>query len=152
MMKQSAAVILAVRNTFVEGKVPETNTWTAEQKAQVYGALLTSFRAGEWIKNSGGTDDAAVMKYIPGLVNNHVRKDTSLNGGAKYEAKNPGSRSGSSDESVKAMRQLLSVTSDPAVKMQIQGALDARLAELKPKATVSIDVAALPEALRHLVS
>lgn len=149
MMKQSDAVVLAVRNTFTEGVVPETGKWTDAQKAEIYGALLNSFRAGEWTKNSGGTDDATVAKYIPGLVNNHVRKDQRLNGGKKYEAKNPGSRQGSGDESIKAMRTLLSVTTDPSVRDQIEAAIEARLEELKPKA--QINVAALPEALRHLV-
>lgn len=148
MMKQSDAVVLAVRSIF-PAEVPETTTWNDAQKQQVYGMLLTMFKEGQWMKASGGTDDAAVMKYIPGLVNNHVRKDTRLNGGTKYETKRPGSRAGSGDESIKAMRTLLALTQDPAVKAQIQTAIDARIEELKPKATVNVE--ALPEALRHLV-
>lgn len=151
-MKQSEAVVLVVSKVFntTRGEaVPETGAWTDEQKSQVYGALMAMFKAGEWTKGSGGTDDAAVMKYIPGLVNNHVRKDGRLNGGVKYEAKNPGSRTGSGDESLKAMRTLLSVTVDPDAKRQIEDAIDARVEELKPK--VTINAAALPESLRHLV-
>ena len=148
MMKQSDAVVLAVRATFTEGVVPTTG-WTTEQKQSVYNALLQSFKAGQWMKESGGTDDGAVLKYIPGLVNNHVRKDTRLNGGTKYVAKNPGSRSGSSDESVRAMRELLRVTTDVVGKQQIEAAIAARLEELKPK--VEINVGAIPESLRHLV-
>lgn len=149
-MTQNEAVYLAVVSTFPNTEIiPETSKWSDAQKEQVYSALMTSFKAGQWMKNSGGQDDASVMKYIPGLVNNHVRKDTRLNGGTKYEAKRPGSRSGSGDESIKAMRTLLSVTTDPAVKAQIQEAIDARVLELKPK--TEIDASKLPESLRHLV-
>lgn len=152
MMKQSEAVYVAVTEVFPhngEG-VPETGKWTAEQKHRVYNALLLSFKAGQWIKSSGGTDDDSVMKYIPGLVNNHVRKDTRLNGGTKYQAKNPGSRSGSGDESVKAMRMLLSATTDVDARKQIEAAIAARLEELKPKQVINL--ASLPESLRHLVA
>lgn len=150
MMKQGEAVFQAVSAVFgeINGALPETGKWTSEQKNAVYAAMLTSFKAGQWTKTSGGTDDAAVQKYIPGLVNNWVRKDKRLNGGIKYETKNPGSRTGTTDESVKAMKQLLAVTVDPAVKQQIQAAIDARLEELKPKAKINVE--ALPEALRHL--
>lgn len=151
MMKQSDAVVLAVRATFSnhDGAIPATTSWSDAQSNEVYATLLKMFKEGSWTKQSGGTDDASVMKYIPGLVNNHVRKDTRLNGGTKYETKRPGSRAGSGDESIKAMRTLLSVTSDPQLKSQIQTAIDARIEELKPKATVNVE--ALPEALRHLV-
>lgn len=120
-----------------------------QELGEVYSAVLASFKAGSWTKNSGGQDDAALKKYIPGLVNNWMRKDKRLNGGGKYETKRPGSRSGTGDESVKAMRALLAMTTDPTAKQTIQAALDQRLAELKPKP--EINVAALPESLRNLV-
>lgn len=149
-MTQNEAVYLAVVATFPNmDAVPETSKWTDAQKEQVYGMVLASFKSGACHKNSGGQTEADLIKYIPGLVNNHVRKDTRMNGGTKYEPKRPGSRSGSSDESVRAMRTLLSVTSDPTAKEQIQAAIDARLLELKPKTEIKVD--ALPEALRHLV-
>ena len=153
-MTQNEAVFQAVSTVFGselenDGRVPETGKWSEAQKEQVYAALMTSFKAGQWTKNSGGTDDAALLKYIPGLVNNHVRKDKRLNGGVEYVAKNPGSRSGSGDESVKAMRTLLSLTTDPSAKAAIQLEIDKRLAELKPKVEIKVD--ALPESLRHLI-
>lgn len=153
-MTQNEAVFQAVLAVFgnkgeLDGAVPETGKWTDDQKNKVYGMLMQSFKAGEWDKNSGGQDEAAVMKYIPGLVNNHVRKDTRLNGGTKYEVKRPGIRTGSGDESVKAMRTLLSMTTDPAAKQAIQAEIDKRLETIKPKTV--IDVEKLPESLRHLV-
>lgn len=118
------------------------------QLEQVYETVFGFFKTGATTHKSN-PDDSALKKYIPGLVNNWMRKDKRLNGGVKYETKRPGSRSGTADESVKAMRALLAMTTDPAAKQTIQAALDQRLAELKPKP--EINVAALPESLRNLV-
>lgn len=114
----------------------------------VHAKVLGFFTSGATSHSKNPSTDQ-LLKYIPGLVNNWLRKDKRLNGGSNYVAKRPGSRSGSGDESVKAMRTLLSVTTDPDAKSQIQAAITARVAELKPK--VEINAAALPEALRHLV-
>lgn len=149
-MKQSEAVVTVVLNFFPNTEViPPTNTWTESQKENVYSTLMAMFKAGQWQKSKGGTDDAEVMKYIPGLVNNHVRKDKRLNGGVEYVAKNPGSRSGSGDESIKAMRTLLSMSTDPEAKKQIQAAIDERQLLLKPKTEIKVEF--IPAALRHLV-
>lgn len=90
-------------------------------------------------------------KYVPGLVDNWVRKYKPFNGGEKYEIKNPGSRSGSQDAQLIALRNLLKCVADPETKAEIQSAIDARMSEIKPNTTVSINVEALPEHLRHLV-
>jgi hypothetical protein len=148
-MTQNEAVVIAVRTVFTEGVVPETKTWTQSQKDEIHSLVFRMFKSGECTKNSGGQTDADLLKYIPGLVNNHVRKDKRLNGGVEYTPKNPGSRSGSGDESIRAMKMLLSVTTETDARAQIQAAIDERLAQLKPK--VEINAAALPEALRHLV-
>jgi hypothetical protein len=153
-MTQNEAVFQAVSAVFGEqldndGRVPETGQWSEAQKKEVYGFLMQSFKAGEWEKKSGGTDDESVMKYIPGLVNNHVRKDKRLNGDVEYVAKRPGSRQGTGDESVKAMKTLLSMTTDPEAKAAIQIEIAKRVAEIKPK--VELDISKLPESLRHLV-
>ena len=56
------------------------------------------------------------------------------------------------DEQIKEMRKLLKTISDPTTKAQVQAAIDARIALIKPESVVTINVEALPEALRHLVS
>lgn len=152
-MTQNEAVFQAVLAVFgndgeFDGAVPETGQWSDKQKEGVYAHLMAGFKSGEWSKNSGGQDDASVLKYIPGLVNNHVRKDVRLNGGTKYEPKRPGSRAGTGDESIKAMRTLLSMTSDQSAKVAIQAEIEKRIAAIKPKVELNID--ALPESLRHL--
>lgn len=142
----------AVYNAVVEilggekptGRVELTDT----QLAQVEERVFMAFKNGETV-HSKNPDDAALKKYVPGLVNNWLRKDLRLNGGTPYTAKNPGSRSGGGDEAVKAMKTLLSMTTDPEARTAIQLEIDKRIAELKPK--VEIDIEKLPESLRHLL-
>lgn len=148
-VSQGEAVFQAVSEVFdVSEKVPSTTEWTSAQKEKVHALVFQAFKTGLTIHKSN-PDDAALLKYIPGLVNNWVRKDKRLNGNTTYTAKNPGSRQGSGDEMVKNMRALLSTLSDPEQKAQVQAAIDDRLKSLKPKLTV--DVSKIPESLRHLV-
>lgn len=94
-----------------------------------------------------------MLKYCDGLVNNWLRKDTRLNGGTPYEPKNPGSRVGSGDEVVKALRALktLATTTDEH-KALIDAELNKRLEEIRaakaPK--VSVDFSKIPESIRNL--
>lgn len=146
-MNQRDAVFSAVTEVVgeVDGKVELSKT----QKQMVHTILFTGFKSGA-IEHSKLPDDATLSKYIPGLVNNWCRKDPRLNGGTKYVTKNPGSRAGSGDETLKAMKQLLSITDDATAKAEIALAIAARQAELKPKTTVNVE--ALPESLRKFVT
>jgi hypothetical protein len=119
-----------------------------DELKKVHALVFSFFKTGATSHSKNPTDEQ-LLKYIPGLVNNWVRKDPRLNGGTKYQTKKPGSRSGSGDESIKAMRTLLSMTNDPSAKQAIQAEIDKRVATLKPKQEVN--VSALPESLRHLV-
>ena len=92
-----------------------------------------------------------MKKYVNGLLNNWIRKYKPFNNGVKYEIKNPGSRQGSGDEQVKEMRKLLKTITDTETRAQVQEAIDARLAEIKPESVVTINTDAIPEHLRHLV-
>jgi hypothetical protein len=121
-----------------------------DELAAVHSKVLLAFTSGQTV-HSKSPNEATLLKYIPGLVNNWLRKDKRLNGGVQYAAKNPGSRTRSGDESVRAMRTLLSVTTDVEAKQQIQLAIDERLALIKPKTTAVIDPSKLPEALRRFV-
>jgi len=96
----------------------------------------------------------AMKEYTSGLVSNHLRKDTRLNGGEKYVPANPGSRTGSSDEVIKELKKLRAVQADNADAVaMIDEAIAARTAELalEKAKTVEIDVSKLPESLKHLV-
>lgn len=118
------------------------------QKREVYERLEYGFTTGQ-VELRGNRDQDYIKKYIPGLVNNWLRKDTRLNGGQEYVTRKPGSRSGSGDESLIAMKALLKVTTDPSQRKLIMTEIESRLGQLKPKVTINVD--ALPEHLRHLV-
>ena len=85
-----------------------------------------------------------VRQYARGMVQNHFRKDTRLNGGTKYQIQNPGSRTGTSDPEIKALKQLIkSGTLNPAQLSIVQERLDAKLAEIQSN-KVEIDLSAIP--------
>lgn len=145
-IKQGEAVFQAVCATLgeISGKV----TLTKEQSKEVANRVIAMFLSGQTVHSKGATPEQ-LAKYVPGLVNNWVRKDPRLNGNTKYVTKNPGSRAGSGDASMKAMKQLLAATTDEKARQEIEKEIAARASELKPKAAINVD--ALPEALRHLV-
>lgn len=149
MMKQKEAVfnaICAVRGTT---SFTDPVELTKEERQEISTSLLADFRAGN-IEYSGDVNDPKLSAYVSGLISNWLRKDRRLNGNTTYVPANPGSRVGSGDESIKAMKSLLNATDDEEAREEIQAAIDARLAELRPKPKVEINVDALPESLRHL--
>lgn len=149
-MTQGEAVFQAARAVFETGTVPPTTTWTKQQKDLVHDSVFMMFKAGMVNKTSGGQDDSALRKYIPGLVNNWVRKDKRLNGGITYVPKNPGSRTGSGDDVLRNLKALAELQkNNPEAVAEIQKAIDARMEELKPKTEINIDL--LPASLRKFV-
>lgn len=146
---QGEVVVIAVRAVFPTGKVPSTTEWAKEQLTEVHEMVVQAFLSGEVEKRSGGSDEAAIRKYVPGLVNNWVRKSKELNGGEVYIPKNPGSRSGSGDEKLRNLKVLLTLVTDPEARVAVQQEIDKRVAELQPKVEINVDL--LPESLRHLL-
>ncbi len=146
-MTQKEAVFQAVTN--VCGTSDEAYAPTKEQRAQVNAILFEGFTADR-IELDKVYDEAGLKSYVSGLQSNWLRKDQRLNGGVKYSAKNPGSRAGSTDPQVKAMRALLSTKTDASEIAEIQSFIDRRLAEIKPAKSVTINVDDLPESLKHL--
>jgi len=96
--------------------------------------------------------ESKLRSYCDGLVSNWLRKDDRLNGGEKYEPKNPGSRAGSGDEVVRELRKLKKITADETHLTAIDAEIEKRLAAIKASKAkdVEIDVEKLPEELRHL--
>lgn len=125
---------------------------TRELRAQVNQVLFESFRSGT-IELDREFSDIDLKGYVSGLQSNWLRKDKRLNGGAKYSAKNPGSRVGASDPSLKAMRALLTTLSTESDKAEVQSAIDTRVSEIQASKIkkVSIDTSVLPAALRSFV-
>jgi hypothetical protein len=147
-MTQKEAVFQAVTN--VCGNVDGAYDPTKEQRAQVNNILFEGFKAGRVAFDGEMPEDSKLKAYVSGLQSNWLRKDKRLNGGVQYTAKNPGSRAGSTDPQIKAMRLLLATKTDASERAEIQTFIDKRLAEIKPAKSVEIDVSALPEELRHL--
>jgi len=145
-MSQGEAVYQAV--IAVIGEVKGKVELTTEQKKEVHELVFMDFNTNQTAHKSNPNEEQ-LRKYIPGLVNNWVRKDKRLNGGTKYAAKNPGSRAGSGDDALKAMKQLLAVTTDEGAREEIQEAITIRMKALKPKPVVNIE--ALPPTLRRFV-
>ena len=140
-------------NYELNGPIPFKSIFTKTDETKAIALISQAFFEGKIdmtseAKAKYNTLDLLKKKYVPGLVNNWVRKAPELNGSVKYEAKNPGSRSGQGDETLKALRNLIKCV-EGETKAEVQAAIDERLAELQPTVTINVD--ALPEHLRHLV-
>ncbi len=142
-MSQKEAVFAAV--CAVVGHTPDGKVeLSKEQRAQVSMIVFEGFRA-QTVGLDRDFTDADLKKYVSGLTSNWLRKDKRLNGGEKYAAKNPGSRAGSSDPQLKAMRALITTVSTDAERAEIQGYIDARVAEIATtKQAKVVDFSALP--------
>lgn len=141
-MTQKEAVFQAVKNVCGE---QESYTPSKEQRSQVNAILFEGFRSGT-IELDREFTDSDLKSYVSGLQSNWLRKDKRLNGNVAYVAKNPGSRAGSGDASLKAMRALLSTLTTEEDKAEVQGHIDARISEINAskKKSVTVDFSALP--------
>lgn len=152
---QKEAVFNAVTNV-CQPNDDGSYTPSKEVRSQVNLILFEGFRA-ETIECDRAYTDSELKAYVSGLQSNWLRKDKRLNGGIQYVAKNPGSRSGSTDPQIKAMRLLLSTKTDVSERAEIQSYIDKRVAEVKPasasKELTAEQIAVLEAAgLGHLVS
>ena len=138
------AAVSAVRGTTEFSSAVELT----KERVAVQASLIAGFQSGNIAFQGDATDTTKLTSYVSGLVSNWLRKDKRLNGNVAYVAKNPGTRTGAGDESLKAMRTLLGATTDVDARLEIQAAIDQRIGELKPKKVINVD--ALPESLRHL--
>lgn len=145
MINQKEAVYAAVTN--VCGHQDGAYTPTKEQRAQINTILVEGFKAGK-IQLEREFSESELKAYVSGLQSNWLRKDKRLNGNTTYTAKNPGSRQGSGDAQLKAMRALLSTLTNPEERAEVQSFIDARVAELNKAKAPSIDFSKLPDELK----
>lgn len=150
MMTQREAVFTVVSSlvTITPG-VPVK--LSAEEKKLAIELITADFQSG-LVELSGERDNEYIRKYVPGLLNNWMRKDTRLNGGGKYEAKNPGSRTGSGDEMLQQMKALWNITKDEGQRRLIEGEMAKRKAELEAAKMPVIDPEKLPASLRDIAA
>ena len=109
-LTQKEAVFQAVVNVCGDQEVYNPSK---EQRASVNQILFEGFKAGS-VELERTYSDTELKAYVSGLQSNWLRKDKRLNGGVAYVAKNPGSRAGSTDPQIKAMRALLSTKTEPS--------------------------------------
>lgn len=158
-ISQRQSVFLAV--SYVLGKSDFTGAPadpTKEQRREIYELVTNDLADGhaefsEEARTKYHTRELIRTKYVPGLVNNWLRKDVNLNGGEKYEPKNPGSRAGQGDAVLKNLKNLLAQLTDAVEIASVEQAIKEREAEVaaaknKPK---EIDASKIPESLRHLI-
>ena len=154
-MNQKQAVYQAITSVLSEADIHfedgmnASTLITPELRKQVNAILIEGFRS-KTIELDREYSDTELKSYVSGLQSNWLRKDKRFNGGVQYVAKNPGSRAGSGDASLKNMRILLSQVTDVNERAEVQGFIDARVAELsKGKTTTKvIDFSALPAELQ----
>lgn len=155
-LNQKSAVYAAITNvlnanniSFEDGMNVKEHM-SKEIRAQVSVILVAGFQSETIELDKVYETEALLKSYVSGLITNWINKDKRFNGNTKHVAKNPGSKAGSSDAQVKALRALLATTTDNTARTEIQSYLDTRLAELnasKPK-QVMVNLSDLPEALR----
>lgn len=137
--KQKEAVFSAVTSVLSEAgvSVNEGENFAAhlnrELRAQVTNILVEGFNGGTIALDKSFESESDLRTYCSGLTSNWLRKDPRMNGGVKYIAKNPGSRVGSADPTIKSMRTLLATRTDlsPSDRAEIQSAIDSRVAEVR---------------------
>lgn len=92
-----------------------------------------------------------MKSYASGLVNNWFRKDTRLNGGDKYVAKNPGSRQGIGDSQLKNLKALRELKKGDATAIAaIDEAIELRKLEIEDSKAkkVVVDYDKIPDDLK----
>lgn len=158
MMNQRAATVQTVLNILADrGVVYEMNgpinvksVLTPDDKAKILNEMCDMYGRGEYPITTD-PKGAELRKYVSGLINNWISKAPEFNNGKKHEIKNPGSRTGTSDEELKSLKALLEKVRGTANETVVQEAIDKRLSEIKPATVKEINVSVLPEHLRHLV-
>jgi hypothetical protein len=157
-MKQNDAVFQAVCEVLGTSSFSEAVELTKEQRESVVGIVAdglfngaVDFSTEAKVKYNTA---AKIRSYTSGLVSNHLRKDKRLNGDTKYEAKNPGSRAGSGDAQLKALKALKSTVTDETTLSEIDEAIASRTNALQASKvkTIEINSDALPEHLRYLIA
>lgn len=100
----------------------------------------------------GTSIETLTSKYVVGMVTNWWNKSKELNGGERYEAKNPGSRAGAGDPTIKEMKLLrrhLEEAGNVEGVAQVDAAIAQHLAASKPKAEINLSL--IPDELKELV-
>lgn len=160
-MKQREAVYNAIKSVLAERDVHFDDGdniaefMTTEVREVINAVLSEGFRNHQIeldltsSSNVEKMNNSAKMKnYVSGLISNWVRKDPRLNGDTKYEPKNPGSRAGQGDDTLKTLRALKKQYAGTDKESAIDSSIATRVAEIK--ASKGTDVVLTEEQLSKL--
>jgi hypothetical protein len=163
-MNQREAVYTATRSVLKDANVSFEDggdvgsVMTDDLRKRVHAIVCQGFQDGNVsFKNNDSnaaklSNEVKLSVYVSGLISNWYRKDARFNGNSKYSPKNPGSRTGSTDSQIKALKALhkqFTAAGDSDKVTSIEEALKARTAELAVSKIkkVTIDTTVLPASL-----
>lgn len=161
-ISQREAVFQAVKNAFAEAGITFKEGMNCDEvmtdamHKQVAAELTEGFHQGiTYLDDTPSnaqklTNPAEMSKYVSGLKSNWLRKDIRLNGGVEYAPKNPGSRAGSSDPQLKALKQLAVKFKGTPKAEEIAKHITTRTAQIAAEKAkkVTVDISVLSPELR----
>jgi hypothetical protein len=131
---------------------------TDAEKATTVETLVKMFQSGSVDLKSGADEKLAnpakLKSYVVGLLNDFLRKDKRVNGGEAYTPKAPGTRAGSSDETIKELRKLRKAQEGNAEAVAlIDKEIEERLASMTKKVSApKIDYSKIPSHIMGFIS
>lgn len=165
-MNQRDGVFKAVQEVIGQDSFSERVVLTSDQRKRVIdlvtnGIILDEVNMSDNAKLTYDTPEK-IKSYVASLVSDCVRKDTRMNGGSKYTPTKPGTRTGSKDEQIQAMRAARKsfVISGDAEKVRIideeitnriktlQASKPASSPKTKTPKTISVDLSMIPAELK----
>ena len=156
---EATEAILEENNVnFEKGTTKVKEVLTDKMKETIIGLVAAGILQGEVVFSDNAKarhdTEAKVKAYSRQMCDNHWRKCKALNGGVDYEAKNPGSRTGSGDAVLKNLKNLLLRTQgNPENEAKVKAAIAKRQEEIAAERAAKVEVNAdlIPEELRDLL-
>jgi len=167
-MKQNEAVVTYTKQVLgssFNSSAPISSYVTEEQRREIVSLMLEGFISGEVVlaQRSAGKldDDKALRSYASSVVANWFNKAPQINGGGKYEAKNPGSRTNPQiKQATEVLKNLIASGAEETKIVEVKNFIANVRAEMvasKPAKTPrqnkakQLDLSSIPEHLRALV-
>jgi hypothetical protein len=146
-LSQKEAVFAAIASVFSQsGKTvgDEKVELSKDERASVIQIVTAGIAAGTvaFSDEAAGKYDSEdkIKGYVGGMVGNWLTKDKRLNGGNKYQAKNPGARAGQGDEVMRNLRALRSQLTDTDHLSAVDEKIAERTAELSAAKVKKVEV------------
>jgi hypothetical protein len=164
-MKQVTAVVHFTREVLGDDFQPgvDVKTYvTKEQRKEIIELVTNSLADGETELSAKALAKYSTREklraYTNGMVTNWFNKSKELNGGTKFEYKNPGSRAGMGDAQLRELKKLKSQLEAKGAEAEqisrVSEAIAEREATVKAAKASKVEVNgdAIPEHLRDLLS